>query len=282
MLDGDAIEKRGWVQGKFLSLNLAPHLLAVGGPAGEAPDGALYLVVSQSCDLVHGDGEAEPWCEVLRAVPIASADSLCEHGRNPRVFHFSLTKDNRSVPYEIRAKDRLFLPRGHLVDATPANDASISSRTLDTLTAWLANRYTRPALPTAFNLRLKADKKRFAKLKKLIESKHMLVRDFFLKLHPLDEITDATKSYRIVLLMVAHDRAVQAIPDEVRQFAQTLTTQLTGIDGIDLVEPVKWQSDTRTSLRQTDDYIPWDIFDYLTTRDDGSPSATIVSPVRYM
>lgn len=135
------------------------------------------------------------------------------------------------------------------------------------LTSWLANRYRRPALPTAFNNRLKAEKKAFEKFKKLIESHHDLLRTILLQIDPFDEVESSAHSYRMRLVLVARSELIEGGRDALDQLVADLSRILGKIPRIELDGNVTWAADNRVSLRQLDDYVPWEDLDYLSVRD---------------
>lgn len=272
MPDGATIERLGWKQGVLLHPELAQHLVAIGAPQAPAPEGSLHAVVSQSCDVVHGDFEAEPWCEVVRLQRIPTLDPAYEHGKHPRLLHFNISDTGTMAPYAIASKDRFFLKRELLSSHTPCTNPEIPEATRTLVADWLAKRYNRPALPTAFNKRLKASSKLYRKLKSLVEKYHWLFRDFYLNLRPFDEITDPEAKYRVELLLVAPEEAFARSGTELDSFRRQLEENLKQCAGI-VVADMRLLPDTRTSLRLLDDYVPWDDFDYLTPRDDAAEPA---------
>lgn len=259
---GAKIEDLSWRQGSFIPDETVQHARGIGdGVAGVPTEGSFHIVVTQSCDLVNKSLEDEPWCEVMRLRTISQTESLKENGRNPRFLHFYIEQQGVKIPCEVAAKDRLFLPRQILTTVPPLTTVEVTETELKSLTDWISQRYSRPALPSAFNRRLKPQGKA---LKRLIEKGHHLFRDFFLRISSFDELTD-DKLYRLKLLIVAHQGAFDFDTKAVQAFATDLEKTLKNCAGIEIVE-VKLQTDTETSLRVVDDYLPWDAFDYLTDR----------------
>lgn len=257
------IDEHGWRQGSFLP----PELIASASPIGGAPiltsDGCLHVVVTQSCDLVNKKIEDEPWCEVLCLRPIPKLLSFRENGRNPRFLHLPVQQNGITSYFEAAAKDRLFLPRKALEMRPPLTTIEIDNRYLEVLTDWLAKRYTRPAFPNNFNHRLKAQE---SQLKRLLDEGHGLFRGFYLRMNDYGELSD-DKPYRIKLLLVAHVEALKEQETDVAQIAKALEGILGKCGGIEVVE-VLVLSENQTSLKTTDDYLPWNNFDYLSVRDE--------------
>jgi hypothetical protein len=264
MEDGGAkIEDLSWRQGSLIPDELIQQTRSIGsGIAGSPAEGSFHIVVTQSCDLVNKSLEDEPWCEVMKLRAIPKTESLRENGRNPRFLHFYIEQQGITTPCEVAAKDRLFLPRKILATVPPLTTVEVSEQELKSLTDWISQRYSRPALPSAFNRRLRPQGK---SLKRLVEKGHHLFRDFFLRISSFGELAD-DKPYLLKLLLVAHQEAFDSDAAAVRTFAADLEKMLKSCAGIEVVD-VKIQTDTETSLRAVDDYLPWDDFDYLTDRD---------------
>lgn len=260
---GAQIEELGWRQGCFLPFELVASAQSIGGATNTDPKGCFHIVVTQSCDLVNNSPEDEPWCEVLCLRPIAKLEALREDGRNPRFLHLTIQQNGINMHCEAAAKDRLFLPRKLLAEHPPLTTVEIENHLLESLTDWLAKRYSRPALPTTFNRRLKAQE---THLKRLIDGGHGFFRDFYLRLSTFEELPEE-EPYRLKLLLVAYDELLQANKNAVDKTVKSLEEILKKCKGVDVVE-VKLQSDAQTSLKALDEYLPWDTFDYLTVRDE--------------
>jgi len=259
---GTRIEKSGWRQGAFLPPSLISQAL---GPSGHsATPGDLYVVITQSCDLVHRKVEGEPWCEVLRLRRIPRSDATFEHGRNARKIHVVVHEDGSPVPCEALAYDRFFLPREKLVDAPPLAATALSADTEKNAAQWIARRYSRPAFPDSFNARVASQR---SSLKALINADHALLRHLYLRLSSFDELPDQ-QPYRMKLLLVAPSALWATRQKDIRALGANLIKILHSCTPrLDIVELLPL-SDQQTSLALLDDYVPWQIFDYLTTRDE--------------
>jgi len=83
------IEAKGWRQGSVLlvekndALYEKQHLIE-----------GLYVLISQSCDIVHEDFKNEPIVELLHIKEIEQAkyDGNYTCGKNPRTLHFENQK----------------------------------------------------------------------------------------------------------------------------------------------------------------------------------------------
>jgi len=258
---GARIEQLGWRQGSVLPPELVARARNPNGKPAPNEAGNHYVVVTQSCDLVHGDSASEPWCEVIRCRPVPQADGLCEHGRNARKLHTTASIDGAPQVIELLAHDRYFLPRKLLQKHPPSSKVAIDHPPV--LSAWLGRRYSRPALPGRFNDRIKTQKK---ELSKLLKRDHGLFRAFFLRLSSFDEL-DPGESYQIKILLVAYAEAFASARDCIADFQKRLEAIIEKCPDIELRD-LQVVSDDRTTLKLIDQYVPWLDYDYLTTRDE--------------
>jgi hypothetical protein len=258
------IEELGWRQGKFLPPGLVALAAPLPGPAAAIAEGEALMVVSQSCDLVHRSFENEPSCEVLLFRRVEKRNSRRSYGENPRFLQIALSRGGKAEVYEAAARGRYFVPRIELANQPPSAEWSCHPDDIELVTAWLAKRYQRPALPSAFNLRLKPNEKA---IDNLLDRKHELLTDILLRLDSYDELPPE-KPYGVRLLLVAQEEvlrdperrdAVSALRDELGQ-------AFAACAGVALDE-VQLLSDTRTPWALVRSYVELD-FDYLTVRDD--------------
>lgn len=107
------------------------------------------------------------------------ARGILTHNKNPRTLHTHIIRrtndENVSTEecLELRAFEKTAILKENLVDLQPDSDSLLEDRQLKSYVAWLAARYSRPALPTTFNNRIRAadpkDKLR-SKVKKAMNS----------------------------------------------------------------------------------------------------------------
>jgi hypothetical protein len=164
---GDDVARRGWRTGSVLPGDVLPalatHLSRPGrDPAPIAGDDWL-VVVSQTCDIVAGRLDAEPFVEVLHCHP--------HHGR-PRTGFVNLrstrridfrpnTQTHRDLVLTAHATaDRYVVPREWFVEHGPEPRRCLSVDAGQWLLAWYALRASRPAWPDALVQRLGSARQR--------------------------------------------------------------------------------------------------------------------------
>jgi len=206
----EAIRKHGWRQGSVLPKEAHEALSRLrGAPIGEEH---CCIVLSQSCDVVHGDLKAEPTIDVLAARRLAGStkDGNYTFGKNARCLHFDVEEGSVGIAHEALAHDRFSIPRALLGEFARDGNRALSPETVSLLVRWVVARFSRTAFPDAFNERLSAQEK---KLKKAL-AKLDKVESLYLALDPWDELTP-DHPYRITLVGVL--RAEDAESAEVRK-----------------------------------------------------------------
>ena len=150
-----------WRQGVILPPALALEVTPIHGgfatPAdGRWPDDHWYIVVSQDCDIVHGNLVAEPVVEVMVATRIDVCAPKHVHLRTPRLLHATLSGENGDlVPVAFDITQRGFLHRDLLPAARPLAGLRAGAGTVTEFAAMLARRYMRASRPEMFDRRLK-------------------------------------------------------------------------------------------------------------------------------
>ncbi len=168
---GQKIEAAKWLQGSFFKPEDSARLQQHGSIRFYSKDAelqalqstSLWMVISQSCDLVHA-GSEEPTVEILILITIEKSDSRLQNLKNPRRIQLSKNQ------YETAAHWRLTLSRETLTEYLPNTDSQLDETDLRTLRRWLARRYKRAAFAGEFENRWKqASKEDGKKVRKLIE-----------------------------------------------------------------------------------------------------------------
>lgn len=269
MDDRERLIGLGWEQGLILK--------PVDGPLIEnalypVEDDDLLLIVSQTCDLVQGSFENEPWFEVLCLHSLQrDPNGGYLGGKNSRRIEFNaaILKGRPAnwcaLPHERHLIDRRLLLEG----VEPAG--VIDGETLKMILNWLSRRYTRTAFPEAFIQRMDARKrpigKKFARL-------NPLVANVFIRLEPFEEIeTEHTYTVELMLVMNADDfddpdkyKLCEAIQNE-------LEKQLDQCDGIE-VEEILIGSTADVTIEDLKGYREWD-YSYLSFRDPDKAAAPL-------
>ena len=153
---GTKLEEAGWKQGSVVKNTDIQCLLDIIDKTPEA--GMVLLLASQSCDIANNKGlHADPYIELSIARKIEKPKGELTHNKNPRTLHTHVTfrtgdedvftEDN----IELRAFEKVQVPKEAMVDLQPDPDRVLEDRQLKSYIAWLSARYFRPDLPTAFN-----------------------------------------------------------------------------------------------------------------------------------
>ena len=261
MANREHLIKSGWKQGILLipndeRLKKNAHY--------EIPDDARLLIVSQTCDLVQGSFEREPYFEALCLHPLnQEPNGGYLGGKNSRRIEFSLdiAKDGiihwYALPYE-----RHLIERELLLDRQPDSFLH-DEQTLKMILRWLSRRYTRIAYPEAFVSRIDTRKgpigKKFSRLNPHISNVYVHVT-------PFSELDDDDE-YSMEIMLVMNAKAF----DDTKQYAlcdvikKQLEDQLGKCDGI-TVEDISIESTASVTIEDLKGYLEWD-YSYLSFRD---------------
>lgn len=112
----------------------------------EPPVSGRYVVISQDCDIAHGDYDDEPFIEVLQCGIAKETADLANLERNSPRF-FLLDKERRLVAL---AMHRVQVAKGAVKLLAP-EVWPYSQERFRNFIRWLGARYTRPAFPDEFN-----------------------------------------------------------------------------------------------------------------------------------
>ena len=185
VFDSEIIRQKGWRQGAILEdvARIAPS---------DTSD-ALGILLSHDCDIVQQSLEKEPNVEILIAVPTPGLDGNYTRGKNTRCYHFGF--DGKS--YEIRAVDRIIVPRQFLIDSEPS-PSQLPVDEVNGIVHWFAQRYERPAFPDNFNKRL--SRKTRQVIERVLKESGHLVSGVYIAC-PSEELPD-NEPYDITLHVV--------------------------------------------------------------------------------
>jgi hypothetical protein len=201
-LIGDKLEKAGWRQGAIVKPSDNAGLLK---PIDHKHDDELILIIaSQSCDIANNNIESDPYIEVSVARCVDKLNGNLTYNKNPRTLHARLqvcTEDAdivREQYIEIKAFEKLCVSKEYFENLAPNESALLNDIDLEGYVAWLAARYSRPALPTAFNDRLSvADPK--DKLRKKAKGTNEHLSGIYVEIIPDAEISKE-QNYKVNLL----------------------------------------------------------------------------------
>lgn len=181
---GTQLEHSGWRQGSIVEQADVQHLL--GNTTINYDDGIILIVASQSCDIANNTIESDPFVEFSLAHRIEALSGHLTFNKNPRTLHTQIhtrTEDEQILAHELielRAFEKILVPKEQLLDLLPDPNRTFEESLLVNYVAWLSARYSRPALPTSFNDRIRsADPK--GKLRDKAKKQAMSLLVFMLK-----------------------------------------------------------------------------------------------------
>jgi hypothetical protein len=146
---GEQIERNGWKQGDVIKNDEFPA--SIEGQLENIDH--LFVITTQSCDLVHHRLEDEPYAECIECLRIDKLKGDYTFAKNPRRLHLLISyTDGSEQPVEILAHRIYRFPREEMTTITPSADKYLSERNCKTLIRWLACRYDRPAFPDEFQI----------------------------------------------------------------------------------------------------------------------------------
>jgi len=202
-LIGNKLEKAGWRQGSVVSNSDIRQLLDITGSIPYTED-LILLVASQSCDIANNNIEADPYVELSVARKIKDIKGHLTHNKNPRILHTHITCRTSDGDIfaeenlELRAFERIAILKEDLLSTKPDSGSVLEDRQLKSYVAWLAARYSRPALPTTFNNRIRAADPRDKLRDKAKKGNEQLV-GIYVEIIPDAEIMDG-EFYNVNLL----------------------------------------------------------------------------------
>ncbi len=127
-----------------------------------------------------------------------------QHNKNARLLHTKFVERRPGTDLsaeknvEIKAFEKLFVPKRLLQGLVPATDRQIADYDARNFADWLAARYSRPALPTAFNNRIDAADPRGTLRDKAKKATNVL-SGLYVEILPFAELKD-TEQYQVNLL----------------------------------------------------------------------------------
>ena len=227
-IDPERIRTNGWRQGSVFSVEDTAAL--VENPLAKSR----LILVSHDCDLAHR-GEHEPHIELCTAEFLEDGiDGNYRWARHPRRIDVQIEINGAQIPFCIHAAKRHQLDRSMLQDYQPDDTAILSEAELTRLTIWLAKRYTRAALPDAFNLRIQPAQDRVRRILRR-NGKHL--SSLLVSLKPLAELTDG-EPYDLNLVGLMRHEHYENI--ELREQLTVVVNQVSGAiehcDGINVLD----------------------------------------------
>lgn len=147
----------GWRQGSVLAATDVESLKGEfrrAAPGSEWPQEPVLVVLTQTCDLLHDKLLVEPVIDVVVGETVASPDKQKARNQNPRELDIAVTRNGVDATLRLYMRLRAFLRRDALVGRTPCPHTKIDEQGVDLLVRWIRDRYSRTALPDAFDRRI--------------------------------------------------------------------------------------------------------------------------------
>ena len=257
----DTLIARGWRQGSLIIV--APNDDFKKFAHCDLTDDDVFLVVSQTCDLVNPNFDIEPFFEVLRLTVIEIAPKT-EYlgGKNSRQLHFQEQLAGKVTTFCALPFERFFVDRQLLMTISP--DGALSDDIRDTVSVWLSKRFVRTAFPDSFDKRWKG---RIKQIERVIK-KLKFVKDIYIKISPFGELDDAEDYIVEITLLMDNDfYSDSSIYAQYDEYKKELDDQFSQCKGIDL-QVVELRSDADITLRELEALSRWD-YSYLSFRDPG-------------
>lgn len=262
---GDEVANQGWRTGAVVPLAMLPviaqYLCRPGAAAVEVAADHWLVVVSQTCDVVARNLEAEPFVEVLHCKPIAKPRAQYRDFRSTRILDFRPNRHtHEAVSLSAHAvADRYLVPREFFRDQPPDANRYLSSEATQRIMAWYSLRAGRPSWPDAFVKRI--NKNTQDALEAAIEPLKEDIAEVRLGIVETDVELGDDQSYHVAVYFVV-DAEIWADNVEGREVISaafaTFVSRLNECEGIevdqDLSEVVSGDEFTWQETRATDEW----------------------------
>lgn len=258
----ETIQANGWRQGSIFPTS-ANDSLAAHAPCTLNSD-VCCIVVSQSCDILCPDVEAEPYVEVVLAHRLdGDLDGAYTHAKNPRCLHFPIDWNDLPVAYKTHSRHRFNVPKALLAEYAPDPTRGLSENSLFEVVRWIVGRYDREAFPDEFNNRITP--KVLKKLRKILREMEKL-SGLYIALNSWDELTSESP-YQIYLYGTARtenfdDPNVRA---QLEQGLARIATAIRTCDGMEVIDH-QVRSEAKVTLDEVRMLKRWPL-DYISLSD---------------
>jgi hypothetical protein len=223
------------------------------------------IIVTQSCDLTHERLEGEPVVEVMlgrlsERASDASRRGNFTGGKHPRCLCLPIqNREGGESWIECLPWERVFFDRAALADGRPDPDRFILRADLAVLVHWLAQRYTRAALPDDFNNLLARTRRQRDQLHARLSPD---VSALCVQLYPDRELAEG-EHYSVNLLALVPVARKEKL-EEVRQGVTALDTLMCSV-GMDVRSAVKLENEVSYALVREFRHFP---LEHLSWRGD--------------
>lgn len=258
----------GWRQGALVRAMNDPSFSKFAHFALEEND--LFLIISQTCDLVNADFTSEPFFEALRLSPLEKdPENEYKGGKNSRILQFQINVNDLPQSLQALPYERFFINRKLLLDYSPEEFIREGEQIM--INAWLTRRITRTAFPDKFEKRWKHRRDKITKIIKRLT----LVIDIYIKITPFSDIEDDSDyELEIYLLMDADDFDNPETYAKYTKLKKDLEDQFNQCTGIDL-QSIELTSDAEITLRELQQLRRWD-YSYLSYREPSIHATPII------
>lgn len=273
LVDRALIHSNGWQLGRCFDDSSTPKLFDL-IPDAHKVDGAVFIVVTHDCSLIHPKLEKEPCLEYVAAIPIDQLNAQNTEAKDIRCLHLPLSIDGDSKYFELQMAKRGFLDRSPIEHCKPSELALLPNESKAILIRWLSNRYTTQTLPDVFDRRIRplieGRKKPLRKLLQKPEATEML--GIYIDLEPPHTDLDDDEGYQLTVLLLYKSEALEEI-DAFDAYADQIKTCFSTAEGID-VQDVFALSDKDISVNRLRRMRRWQL-DFISFRDQADEVALI-------
>lgn len=227
----------------------------------DLPEEAVFLILTQDCDLVESDLEKEPYVELLLIKPrSAPPDGTFAHGRNPRILDFAIGE----ITYRASCHERFRIDRKILAGCAPSPAFQVTVALRDCVTDWIAKRYTRAAFPDEFNQRIYREREA---IRRILKRDGALFEDILICCTPRREELEPDAAYDFTVWLVMGEEGYRDPPkfNAAQKACVRIEEVLGGCAGLSLEECLV-VSTKEVTLSHLKTFDSWD-FDYLTHRE---------------
>jgi len=226
----------------------------------------ICVIASQDCDICCDSFDEEPIFEIVvgRRLPEESEDGNLFYGKNPRKLQLWIETPEGKKLYQLSIHERISAPRLFLAEAEDEPSGSLSASDRDVFRRWLGRRYYRSALPTEFNERCRPAQGFVAER---LKKQGVLITAVYLQIDPRYEELPADESYRVFVHLTVLPETTGS-PELLRKALSAQSSfekAFAKCEGIELLG-VQIVSEEEFSLRDIQQSVRWDHFDYISYR----------------
>lgn len=257
-VDHQRIRSNGWRQGRVFCKADTEAITE------KIPDNSRLVLVSHDCDIVHA-GHNEPYVELCIARQLKDGlNGLYRWARHPRRLDIEIQIDSAGVGFCIESSTRRFIERAKLEGIAPDETATIHTRELTQLSIWLGKRYTRVALPDAFNERWHKTQDR---VKRVLRRHSQYISGLMVALQPKGELRSG-QNYEIhlVALMLIGDFNSLDRRGQITDAVGEIAHHLQECDGIEVIDS-EVRSEAQFTLHDARHFVELS-FDDLSLREN--------------